>query len=262
MAEVIIADSSQEAGEIVGRGLADAIAAKPSFVLGVATGSTPLTSYEALAHRIRERNIPTDGVRAFALDEYLGMPKGHPEAYHAVVHREVTEVLGLQPSHVRVPHGSLDNAGGECELYEREIQAAGGVDVQLLGIGTSGHIGFNEPGSSLASRTRIKALAQQTRIDNARFFTSLDDVPTHAITQGIGTILAARHLVLMAFGEHKARVIAEALEGPVTAKCPGSAVQLHPNVTVVLDRDAASQLELHEYYERSWAYAKRQLRFV
>ena len=261
MAEVIIVDSAEEAGALVGGAIGDAISQKPEFVLGVATGSTPLTTYRSLAEVIRERGIDVSRVRAFALDEYLGLPEGHPESYRTVVDREVVNVLGLSPENVRVPDGDVSHAETACTDYELAIRAAGGVDVQLLGIGTSGHIGFNEPGSSLASRTRIKALAQQTRQDNARFFDRVDDVPTHAVTQGIGTILDARHLVLLAFGSQKAAVLAQALEGPVTARCPASAVQLHPDVTVVADTAAAAKLELVEYYEHSWAHNEQGLRF-
>ena len=261
MAEVIIVDSSEEAGQLVGRGIADALERKPNLVLGVATGSTPITTYRALAEAVRDRGIPTRDVHAFALDEYVGLPEGHPESYRAVVEREVVEVLQLDPLKVHVPNGNPDCAATECRQYEQAMQEAGGVDVQLLGIGTSGHIGFNEPGSSMASRTRVKALAKQTRDDNARFFDSAEDVPTHAVTQGIGTILDARQLVLLAFGKQKAAVLAEALEGSLTARCPASAVQLHPNVTVVADREAASELEFAEYYEYSWAYTDQQLRF-
>ena len=175
------------------------------------------------------------GVRGFALDEYVGLPAGHPESYRAVITREVVEPLGLTPELVRVPNGdpaTIQHAGAD---YEAAITAAGGVDLQILGIGRTGHIGFNEPGSSLASLTRVKTLTERTRADNARFFDSPDDVPMHCITQGIGTILRARHLVLLAFGEAKAHAVAAAVEGPVSASQPGSAIQLHPHTTVVVD---------------------------
>jgi glucosamine-6-phosphate deaminase len=154
---------------------------------------------------------------------------------------------------VRVPGDDGLDLAGAGERYEAAIHAAGGVDLQVLGIGRTGHIGFNEPGSSLASLTRVKTLTQQTRIDNARFFDSVDDVPLHCITQGLGTILRARHLVLLAFGEAKAHAIAAALEGPVSASTPGSAVQLHPHVTVIVDEDAATALEHADYYRYAWA---------
>jgi glucosamine-6-phosphate deaminase len=153
---------------------------------------------------------------------------------------------------VRVPSGNpegIQQAGAE---YEKEIADAGGIDLQILGVGTVGHIGFNEPGSSLSSMTRVKTLAVRTRQDNARFFTSLDEVPTHAITQGLGTILRARHLVLLAFGEGKAAAIAAGIEGPLSSSQPSSVIQLHPRATVVLDEAAASQLKNIDYYRHAW----------
>jgi glucosamine-6-phosphate deaminase len=249
MAEVIIVSSAEEAGELAAGAIADLVARKPDAVLGLATGSTPLTTWSALA----ARGLDLARVRGFALDEYVGLPPGHPESYRAVITREVVQPLGLTADLVHVPGGSggsLESAGTD---YEAAIAAAGGVDLQVLGIGRTGHIGFNEPGSSFASRTRVKTLTQQTRIDNARFFDSVDDVPMHCITQGLGTILEARHLVLLAFGEAKAEAVAGAVEGPVTASVPGSAIQLHPHVSVIVDEAAASRLEFAGYYRYAWA---------
>lgn len=192
-------------------------------------------------------------MRGFALDEYVGLPPEHPESYRSVITREVVEALGLTPSLVRVPtdEGPIERAG---ENYERAIVEAGGVDLQVLGIGSTGHIGFNEPGSSFASLTRVKTLTQQTRLDNARFFDSLDQVPTHCVTQGLGTILRARHLILLAFGAKKAAALAGAVEGPLTASLPGSAIQLHPRVTVIVDEAAAAELAYAEYYRYAWEH--------
>ncbi|RZI80073.1 MAG: glucosamine-6-phosphate deaminase, partial [Microbacterium sp.] len=161
----------------------------------------------------------------------------------------------LTPELIRTPNGALETIEHAGDDYEAAIEAAGGVDVQILGIGTSGHIGFNEPGSSFASRTRVKTLIEQTRADNARFFDSIDDVPVHCITQGLGTILRARHLFLLAFGEGKAAAVAAAVEGPVTSSLPGSAIQLHEHVTVVVDEAAASRLANADYYR--YAYANK-----
>ena len=163
---------------------------------------------------------------------------------------------GARTVHVQnLPDGTVsrEQVAAFCADYERRIREAGGIDLQILGIGRTGHIGFNEPGSSLASLTRVKTLTEQTRADNARFFDSPDDVPVHCITQGIGTILRARHLVLLAFGEGKAGAIADAVEGPVSASRPGSAIQLHPHATVVVDEAAASRLERAGYYRHAWA---------
>ncbi|MHA6669327.1 glucosamine-6-phosphate deaminase [Homoserinimonas sp. A447] len=252
MPEIVIVPSREDAGKLVADAILDLVSQKPDAVLGLATGSTPLPVYEALATRVAAENVDLAGVRGFALDEYVGLPEEHPECYRSVVRREVVERLGLTPALVRVPSGDpehMQTAGAE---YEQAIIDAGGIDLQILGIGTIGHIGFNEPGSSLASLTRVKTLAMQTRQDNARFFDSLDDVPTHAITQGLGTILRARHLVLLAFGEAKAAAIAAGIEGPVSSTHPSSVIQLHPRATVVLDEAAASRLQNTDYYRYAW----------
>ncbi|MGR2753604.1 glucosamine-6-phosphate deaminase [Agromyces arachidis] len=253
MAEVVIVGSEAAGGELAASAIADLVRERPDAVLGLATGSTPLSTYRALASRIRDERIDVSRVRGFALDEYVGLPEGHPESYRAVITREVVEPLGLDASLVHVPNGDPATIRTAAADYERAIEAAGGVDLQLLGIGRTGHIGFNEPGSSLASLTRVKTLAAQTRADNARFFASPDDVPVHCITQGIGTILRARHLVLLAFGAAKARAVADAVEGPVSASRPGSAIQLHPHATVIVDEAAASELDLAGYYRHAWA---------
>lgn len=247
MAEVVIVPSAAEAGELAAGAIARLVSSRPDAVLGLATGSTPLTTWAALA----AKSLDLLKVRGFALDEYVGLESSHPESYRSVITREVVDVLGLTPDLVRVPaqDGPLETAG---ERYEAEIDAAGGVDLQILGIGRTGHIGFNEPGSSMTSRTRVKTLTEQTRLDNARFFDSLEQVPTHCVTQGLGTISRARHLVLLAFGESKAEAVAGAVEGPVTASLPGSVIQLHPRVSVIVDEAAASQLRFADYYRRAW----------
>ncbi|GAA4784776.1 glucosamine-6-phosphate deaminase [Microbacterium gilvum] len=252
MAEIIIVPDAAAAGGLVADEIARLIRTRPDAVLGLATGSTPLPVYEALPPRLAGVNVSR--VRGFALDEYVGLDPAHPESYRSVITREVVEPLGLDPALVRTPSGSLDGIAHAGEEYEAAIAAAGGVDLQILGIGTDGHIGFNEPGSSFASRTRVKTLTRQTREDNARFFDTIDDVPMHCITQGLGTILAARHLVLLAFGAGKADAVAGAVEGPVTASLPGSAVQLHPHVTVVVDEAAASALRDADYYRYAWEH--------
>ena len=254
MAEIVIVESSAAAGELVADAILALIARKADAVLGLATGSTPLGVWRAIAARQTDpaRRVDLSKVRGFALDEYVGLPDGHPESYRAVITREVVEPLGLDASLVAVPgHSGLIQTAGED--YEVAIHAAGGVDLQVLGIGTDGHIGFNEPGSSFESLTRVKTLTQQTRHDNARFFASVAEVPVNCITQGLGTIRRARHLVLLAFGAGKAAAIAAAVEGPVTASAPGSAIQLHPHVTVIVDEAAASALANIDYYRYAWA---------
>jgi glucosamine-6-phosphate deaminase len=247
MAEIVIVGGAEEAGAIAAGLIEKVVTARPDAVLGLATGSTPLTTWAALA----ERGLDLGRVSGFALDEYVGLEPGHPESYRAVITREVVEPLGLTPSLVHVPadSGPIETAG---EDYERAIDAAGGIDLQVLGIGRTGHVGFNEPGSSFASRTRVKTLTEQTRRDNARFFSSLEEVPTHCVTQGLGTILRARQLVLLAFGEAKADAVAGAVEGPITSSLPGSVIQLHPRVTVIVDEAAASGLAYADYYRYAW----------
>ncbi len=251
MAEVVIVPSAADAGALVAAEIAALIARRPDAVLGLATGSTPEPVYTALRSRLE--GIDVSRVRGFALDEYVGIDPQHPESYRSVITRQVVEPLGLDPTRIQTPNGALETIEHAGEDYERAIAAAGGIDLQILGIGTSGHIGFNEPGSSFASRTRVKTLIEQTRRDNARFFDSVDDVPMHCITQGLGTILSARHLFLLAFGARKAHAVAGAVEGPVTSSLPGSAIQLHEHVTVVVDEAAAAELAHADYYRYAFA---------
>lgn len=226
-------------------------------VLGLATGSTPLATYAELIARCRAGRAPDYGsVETFNLDEYVGLPPGHEQSYLATIRRELTDALAIPADRVHGPDPTPAGLPEAGERYEAAIREAGGIDLQILGIGGDGHIGFNEPGSSLASLTRIKTLTERTRRDNARFFGSADspeDVPRHVLTQGIATILRAGHLLLLATGEGKAAAVAAAVEGPVTASCPASALQLHPHVSVILDEGAASGLARLDYYREVWA---------
>jgi glucosamine-6-phosphate deaminase len=252
--------------EVVPLGSADEIAAlaadvfeavvrrKPEAVLGLATGSTPLPIYQELIRRHEAGVGPSyTSVTCFNLDEYVGLPSGHEQSYRATIARELTDGLGISPDRVNGPDPAPDGLPTAGQRYEALIEGAGGVDVQVLGIGSDGHLAFNEPGSSLASRTRIKTLTAETQKDNARFFGSADRVPTHVLTQGLGTILGARHLLLIATGAGKAAAVATAVEGPVSASCPASALQLHPHVTVLLDPPAAARLARLDYYREVYA---------
>lgn len=251
--EVVIVPDAGAAGELVAETMADLLRRKPDALLGVATGSTPLPVYRALAAKAAAGAVDVSRARICQLDEYVGLPAGHPESYRSVILREVVEPLGLDEARFLGPDGSAEDIPAACEKYEGELAAAGGVDLQLLGIGTDGHIGFNEPCSSLASRTRLKTLTRQTRADNARFFGGdIDQVPHHVITQGIGTILEARHLVLLATGEGKAEAVAQTVEGPLSALVPASALQMHPHATVVVDEAAASGLKLADYFRSAY----------
>lgn len=243
MTQLFVVPNQARGGELAAEEIARAITSSATgFVLGVATGSSPESTWTALAAHTTPESLVA--VRAFALDEYWDIPKGHPESYQAVVDRQITRTLHLNPELVRVP-GDDGKDREAPQRYEEAIRAAGGIDLQVLGIGRNGHIGFNEPGSSLASRCRITRLSEQTRQDNSRFFATIEDVPTSCITQGIGTIMEARRLVLLAYGSDKAKVLAAALEGPVTSGIPASAVQLHADVTIIADEAAASQIHHH-----------------
>lgn len=251
--EVVIVDTPEMVG-IVGADIVERVVRRhPSAVLGLATGSSPLSTYRELIRRHLADGLSFRTTTCFLLDEYVGLPPDHPCAYLGFIAREFTRHVDLPDNQLHAPDGAAENLVAACDNYERAIAAAGGVDAQLLGIGTNGHIGFNEPGSSLASRTRVKTLATRTRQDNARFFSSLDEVPRHVVTQGIGTILQARHLLLVASGGAKAEAVAAAVEGPVAAILPASALQLHPHATVVIDDAAASRLRNGDYYRQTFA---------
>lgn len=250
--EVVILPGSRQ----IAAAAADAIEAllrrKPTAVLGLATGTSPLPIYDELARRHEEHGLDFSQAHAFGLDEYVGLGPGHPQSYREVIRREFTDRVNIQPENVHGPDGSAIDVVAACQAYEDAIKALGGVDLQLLGVGTDGHIGFNEPGSSLASRTRIKTLVEQTRKDNARFFGSVSDVPHHVLTQGLGTILEARHVVLVATGAQKAQTVRDFIEGPVAAICTASVLQLHPHASILLDEAAASSLKLADYYRHSY----------
>lgn len=243
--EVVIVDDQAAAGQLVADVVAAALA-DGARTLGLATGSSPLAAYRELIRRHRVGGLSFAGVRAFLLDEYVGLPAGHPLSYGRVIRTELADHVDLAGVHG--PDGTHPDPLAAARDYETALAAAGWVDLQLLGIGGNGHVGFNEPSSSLASRTRVKTLTEQTRRDNARFFPAPADVPRHVITQGLGTLGDARHLVLTATGAHKADAVAAAVEGPLTASCPASVLQLHPHATVVVDEAAATGLRLAGYY--------------
>lgn len=228
--------------------------ARPDAVLGLATGSSPLRVYDELARRHAQEGLSFARAQAFLLDEYVGLPADHPQRYRNVIEAEIAARVDLAPGAVQGPDGLAADLPAACAAYEAAISAAGGVDLQILGIGTDGHIAFNEPGSSLASRTRIKTLTTQTREDNARFFDDdVEKVPTHCLTQGLATIMSARHLVLLATGRGKAEAVHQLVEGPVSALWPATIMQMHPHATVLVDDAAASRLQLAAYYRQAYA---------
>jgi glucosamine-6-phosphate deaminase len=246
--EIIIQPTAAAATCIAARLLAKQLKEKPDLVLGLATGSTPLLLYrELVALKLDWRKVKT-----FNLDEYIGISPQHPQSYHSFMWENLFRHVNIAAKNVHIPDGMAKDIPASCELYEKRIREAGGIDLQVLGIGTDGHIGFNEPSSSLASRTRIKTLTQQTVKDNAHYFGREDDVPRHVITMGIGTILEARQNVMLAFGSKKAVVVAAAVEGPITAINPASALQMHAETKVFLDAAAATKLQRSDYYH--WVY--------
>ena len=254
--EVIIASSPEQIGTIAADYVENLISTKPAAVLGVATGSSPLGLYAELGRRVDAGTLSLAKSSAFMLDEYVGLPADHPERYRTFIERHFVAATDIDTNNVHGPDGAADNIEQACAAYEQAIRDAGGVDLQILGVGTDGHIAFNEPGSSLASRTRLKSLMEQTRQDNARFFGGdIDAVPHHCVTQGVGTIMEARHLVLLASGEGKAEAIRGVVEGPVSAICTGSILQMHPTATVIIDEAAASGLAYADYYK--FAYANK-----
>lgn len=222
-------------------------------VLGLATGSSPVPTYTELIRRHREEGLSFAACRAFLLDEYVGLPAGHEQSYHAFIRDNFISSIDIEDASVISPNGAASDPAAEAADYDRRIGEAGGVDLQILGIGSNGHIAFNEPGSSLASRTRVVGLTRSTIADNARYFDSPADVPVRAISQGLGTILEARRIVLTASGEGKAAAVAQLAEGAISARWPATVLQTHPAVTVVVDEAAASQLELADYYRHSRA---------
>jgi glucosamine-6-phosphate deaminase len=252
--EVIITEE-ERIGELVADDIAALVARVPDAVLGLATGSSPLRIYDSVAPRVDAGTLSLARARAFTLDEYVGLPAGHPAAYRTVIDADFVSRVDLPADAVQGPDGTAADLAAACAAYEAAIRDAGGVDLQILGIGTDGHIAFNEPGSSLSSRTRVKTLTEQTRRDNARFFGGdLESVPRHCLTQGLGTIMEARHIVLVATGAGKAQAVHHLVEGAVSALWPATILQHHPRVTVLIDEAAASRLQLADYYRYTYAH--------
>ncbi|SMX48897.1 glucosamine-6-phosphate deaminase [Maliponia aquimaris] len=247
--KILILDEPVQAIARVGDIVADQVRRKPDAVLGLATGGTMVPLYDDLAARHRDSGLSFAGVTSFNLDEYVGLAPEHPRSYHAYMREVLFDRIDIDAAQTHLPRGDSADPLAEAERYEAAIAAAGGIDLQLLGIGQNGHIGFNEPTSSLASRTRIKTLSDDTRRANQRFFGSFDETPRYALTIGVATILDSRFCLLLATGSAKAAAVAAMVEGPVSAACPASALQFHRNATVVLDREAAAGLKLTAYYQ-------------
>ncbi|MCX8154933.1 MAG: glucosamine-6-phosphate deaminase [Verrucomicrobiae bacterium] len=257
--EVIIQQDAEAASLLVAKLIAKALRENPFLVLGLATGGTMEAVYAHLVRMHKEEGLDFSLCRTFNLDEYVGLPPEDPNTYRQYMQRHLFSHVNINPRMTHLPNGMAADLERECEEYEKLIKRFGGVDLQLLGIGRDGHIGFNEPLSALLSRTRVKALTPTTVAQNAIYFGDPNKVPRRAITMGVGTILDARRCLLLATGAHKAEIVAKAVEGPVTAMISATALQLHPKCTVVVDEAAASKLQGHEYYrwifqtEPEWA---------
>ncbi|HVA47366.1 MAG TPA: glucosamine-6-phosphate deaminase [Pirellulales bacterium] len=245
---VIVEPDATSVSRTAARFVARLLRRRPNCVLGLATGSTPLGMYQELVRMHREEGLDFSRVATFNLDEYVGLAPTHPQSYRRFMQENLFDHVNIEPRNTHVPDGRALDFDAFCQQYERMIAEAGGIDLQVLGIGGDGHIAFNEPGSSLGSRTRLKTLTEETVRDNARFFGGSERVPRLAITMGVGTILESRQCLLLACGPHKARAIRETVEGPVTAQVTASALQLHRDVIAVLDQEAGRLLERRDYY--------------
>ena len=244
---VVIAGDYDDLSKKAATFIATEVRSKPDSVLGLATGSTPLGTYKELV-RMHRKGLDFSRVVTFNLDEYYRLAPEHPQSYHNFMNENFFNQVNIKKSNVHIPDGLTSDVDKFCAEYERTIKQKGGIDIQLLGIGRDGHLGFNEPGSSLGSRTRLKTLTEETVRDNARFFSNPDDVPRLAITMGVGTILDARKLLLIASGEAKAEAVKASIEGPITSQVTATVLQLHPHVICVVDEAAARLLSRRDYY--------------
>jgi glucosamine-6-phosphate deaminase len=248
---LILKPNADEVGRAAAHSIANTVRRNPAARLGMATGSTTLGMYKELVRLHREERLDFSRVVTFNLDEYLGLTAAHPQSLRYFMQQHFFSQVNLQPQNIHTPDGSIKGGYEEyCAAYEQSIRDAGGIDLQILGIGRNGHIGFNEPTSSLGSRTRLKVITKETTQDNRKFFGPGEQIPECSITMGIGTILDARRVLLLATGAAKADPIAQAIEGPVTASVPASALQWHPDVTFIVDRDAGAKLKQQEYYQQ------------
>ncbi|MGI6595362.1 MAG: glucosamine-6-phosphate deaminase [Candidatus Ratteibacteria bacterium] len=248
---VLIVKNYEELSVKAAEEVAELIKRKPICVLGLATGGTPVGMYKELARMHQSEGLDFSGVATFNLDEYYGLDGSHPHSYRCFMDANLVDGTNINRENMFIPNGkvAIKDVEAHCAEYEEKIKEAGGIDLQVLGIGGDGHIAFNEPGASLASRTRLVALNEQTIKDNARFFASAEEVPVYAISMGVGTILEARELLVLANGEKKADIVAKALEGPLSSSVVASVIQLHPKVTVILDEEAAGKLSRANFYK-------------
>lgn len=246
--EVVICSSYDELSNLAAEAVAGVIRNKPKAVIGLATGSSPLGLYKELIRMHKADGLDFSQVTSFNLDEYVGVGPDHEQSYRRFMNENLFEGINIDIAKTNVPDGLAKDYKRFCGAYEEKIAAAGGIDVQVLGIGSDGHIAFNEPGDSLASRTHTVTLNEQTIDDNARFFEKKEDVPIYACTMGVGTVLDARKCVLVANGKGKVKAVAAMIEGPISGMCTASALQMHNDTQVFLDEEAARGLKLADYY--------------
>ena len=246
--EVIIKPDKEQASLLAAKIIAQKIKIKPTAVIGFATGSTPLLLYKELVKMNHAKEISFRRITSFNLDEYVGLGPEHPCSFHNEMQKNLFNEIDIPPQAINIPDGQTRDIEAMCSNYETEIRKAGGIDLQILGIGHDGHLGFNEPGSSLSSRTRLKTLSQETLEANSRFFGHKDKVPKHVVTMGLGSIMDADTCLLLAFGASKAEAVYQMVEGPVSASWPATILQHHQKAIVILDNDAATMLKRKQYY--------------
>lgn len=251
--QVAVLPSQEQIANVGARRFIGILGRNPQAVIGLATGSSPLGIYQALIRAYRAGEVSFRQAQAFCLDEYVGLPADHPEAYQNFIRREFTDQVDFDPQAVHAPAGDSSDPVAAAREYDAQIGAAGPVALQILGIGSDGHIGFNEPGGALTSRTHLGFLTEQTRSDNARFFAGdINQVPVACLTQGLGTIMEAEELLLVATGAGKAQAVRELVEGPVSARWPATVIQAHPRAVILLDEEAASLLSDKDHYRNAW----------
>ena len=253
--EVIITDSKEAAEQTTANIIASKIIKKKDALLGLATGRTMEALYSILIEKHKSDELDFKNISTVNLDEYVGLAGDHEQSYRFYMNKHLFSQVNLQDENTHLPNGVASDIPAECKRYEKIITDKGGIDLQLLGIGTDGHIGFNEPGSSLVSRTRIKTLTKETVDQNGTIFGDPDKVPRHALTMGVGTIMDAHQVILLATGSSKAQIIADAVEGPITSWVTASILQMHPSAIIIVDEEAAAKLKNYDYYK--WAYENK-----
>lgn len=254
--EVIIKSNYDEICEEAARIILQEWEKKNNLVLGLATGETPLGVYKKIIDKHQKKEVDFSDVIAFSLDEYLGLEEDHPQSFAYYMNENVFKHINIKKQNIFHLEGKPADIDTHCQEYEEKVKSYGGIDIQILGIGRNGHIGFNEPSSSLSSRTRVKTLAEETVKDNARFFSNEKEVPRFCLTMGIGTVMDARMIILLASGKNKSEAIQNCVEGPVTASAPASILQLHSRAKIIVDEEAGALLTQKDYYK--WVFKNKE----